>query len=217
MARVWSPGVGKGLRSVGTAARPLEFHLGVWESLQWMCMQAGISSLFVFLVCSGQARWKVPARCLEWLWQPQFLSRNAPSSLDQSLSMTQIQSSTEASSPAGPQGCSQATADHSRGQGPKYPAQPIQAVPLPNSPLASSGGAGEGDRGRTAHPLASSRVPGPVDRAQSTPGQPQKKEQPISGQQRGGQSTAYPWWVAGSQVPGRRALCTALLRRALSW
>lgn len=77
-----------------------------------------------------------------------------------------------------PQGCSQATADHSRGQGPKDLAQPIQAVPLPSPPLASSGGAGDGGRGRTAHPPASSRVPGPVDRAQSTPGQPQKKSNP---------------------------------------
>lgn len=34
---------------------------------------------------------------------------------------------------------------------------------------------------------------------------------------RSGRSTAYPWWAAGSQVPGSRTLCTALLRRTLSW
>lgn len=97
--------------------------------------------------------------------------------------------------------------------GARAPTQPILAVPLPSPRLANNVGRG----GKHSPPLASSGVPGPVDRVQPTPGQPRKKVQPISGQQPDGQSTSYPWWVAGSQVPGRRALCTALLRRALSW
>lgn len=34
---------------------------------------------------------------------------------------------------------------------------------------------------------------------------------------RGGAGGAYPWWAAGSQAPGSRALRTALFRSALSW
>lgn len=72
-----------------------------------------------------------------------------------------------------PQRCSQTTSGHSRVQGPRDPTQPIQAVPLPSSPLASSGGAGRS----TAHPWPAAEEsathlwPGTgVDRAQRTLG-----------------------------------------------
>lgn len=159
--------MGKGPRSVGTAARPLEFHLGAWESLQWICMQAGISSLSVFLVCSGQGRWEVPTGCLEWLWQPQFLSRNAPCSLDQSMRMTQIQSSTEASSP-GPRDAPRLLLATTGARAPRTLHSQSRQFPLPSPPLATSGGAG-GEQGKKSPPSGQQRSPRPGEQSTDHP------------------------------------------------
>lgn len=164
MTRLWSPGVGKGQRSEGTAAMSLEFPLGVWESLQWMCVQAGISSLSLFRVWRpgtlGRARW-IPGVALA-----------TPVSLPQSLLrprsvFEQDSGSTEASGPRDASrtlltkaGARAPGTGHSQSRQFSWPAAEFHARWTEHSPPLAS-------RGRKCNPSLASNG---VDRAQPTLG-----------------------------------------------
>lgn len=71
---------------------------------------------------------------------------------------------------------------------------------------STGGGAGSfGQAGLPCHPHLDR---GPLPNPEAGRGGPRG---------RGRARRAYPWWAAGSQAPGSRALRTALFRRALSW
>lgn len=179
---------------MGTEAPPLGFPLGVWRLLGKMPVGGNFNYIFLPGVWQsrklGRAAWKPEVA----LTTPVLsLTSSAPSDPELSLNRTQTVSSTKAWSP-GSRDARRPFLANNRGQSPRdsmYPAIPKSSPPWP-APGESATHPWPATRWREHNPpLVSSRMDGRI--------------------------TAYPWWAAGSQDPGSRALCTALLRRTLSW
>lgn len=172
-----------------TEAPPLGFPLGVWRPFGKMPVGGNFN--YIFLPGVWQSR-----KLGRAAWKPEValttpvlsLTSSDPSDPELSLNRTQTVSSIKA-----PGMLADLSWLTTGGQSPRdsmYPAIPKSSPPL--APGESATHPWPATRWREHNPsLVSSRMDGRI--------------------------TAYPWWAAGSQDPGSRALCTALLRRTLSW